>query len=75
MIYESAASAATPPTHPCHLLLSAPVSGPAVCVCVGGGGGGQNIVSKPEKPVSCFQNDAKLLHSLAVFPQQKSFDF
>lgn len=46
-------------------------------MCVGerGVGGDQNIVSKPEKAVSCFQNDAKLLHSLAVYPQQKSFDF
>lgn len=58
MIYESAASAAAPLTHPCHLLLSAPVSGPAV------GGGGE-----PK------YDDAKLLHSLAVYPQQKSFDF
>lgn len=58
-MYESAASAAAPPTHLCHLLLSAPVSGPAV--------GGKKKEPK--------YDDAKLLHSLAVYPQQKCFDF
>lgn len=61
MIYESAASAAAPLTHPCHLLLSAPVSGPAV----GGKEKNQNMMTQ-----NCFIHLLFILSkSLLIFNQ------